>query len=177
MKGFIYVLFNKNGNYIGSTFNIYDRIKEHQHSYNKWINGTRQHKCKSFEIVKDKFEYEIIEEINVNNKNELFQWEQYYMDKWECINEKKAYQSIEERNQYLKIYRDEHKEHYKNYRDEHKEEMKEYGKKRYENNKEEILKNQSKKIICECGIEITKGKLSRHKKSKRHQLKLKTVLF
>lgn len=169
MKGYIYVLFNKNGNYVGSTFDVKERIKEHKNAYTSWINGTGGKYMSSFKIIKDEFKYEVIEEVNVETKSELFQWEQYYMDKYDCINEKKAYQSEEERKEYLKQYNEEHKEEQKQWREEHKDERKEKNKQYNEEHKDEISKKKCEKIVCECGSELSKNNLSAHKKTKRHQ--------
>ena len=83
MKGYIYVLFNDNGNYIGSTFNIERRMREHKSNKNTILS--------SFIITKSKFNYQIIEEIEIHDKIELHQWEQYYMDKWDCVNKQNSF--------------------------------------------------------------------------------------
>lgn len=52
---------------------------------------------------------------------------------------------------------------------EHKKEQKiEYDKNYYEKNKKEIKEKYEKKVKCECGCELTKQHLTRHKKSKKH---------
>jgi len=45
---------------------------------------------------------------------------------------------------------------------------KEYKKKYHEENIEKIKENRSKKIVCECGCEITNHCQARHKKSNKH---------
>ena len=168
MIGYIYVLWNKNGNYIGSTFNMKERIKEHKHRYISWNNKKGIYR-KSFEIVKDEFQYEVIEEVNVETLRELTQWEQYYMDRWDCVNEKKAYRSEEDLKDYFKQYNEEHKEEQnekaKDYYEKHKEHYKQYR----EEHKEEISKKRNERIVCECGLELSKSNKNRHLKSQRHQ--------
>jgi hypothetical protein len=47
--------------------------------------------------------------------------------------------------------------------------IKTYKKEYYDKNKEKIAVKNKETIICECGIKITKGKINRHLKSKRHE--------
>jgi hypothetical protein len=86
-----------------------------------------------------------------------------YIKKW-----KEAHK--EEILKQKKEYYEAHKEESKQYREAHKEEILKQNKERYKANKEEILKKMSEKITCECGTVISKCKLARHKKSKRHIL-------
>ena len=57
----------------------------------------------------------------------------------------------------------------KEYQKNNKENIKTYKKEYYEKNKEKIAVKNKETIICECGIKITKGKINRHLKSKRHE--------
>jgi hypothetical protein len=71
-----------------------------------------------------------------------------------------------------KVYYEQNKDHIsdkgKLYRSEHVDEIKEKMKEYYKNNKDKIKQNQAVVITCECGLSVTKGKISRHLKTKRH---------
>ena len=60
------------------------------------------------------------------------------------------------------------KERKKDYYENNKEKLKEIHKEYYHNNKEKIKEINKEIIICECGCEITKKSLTRHKKTKKH---------
>lgn len=96
---------------------------------------------------------------------------QYY---YENIEDYKQYREEykEEIKEYQDIYREEHKEEIreqkKQYREENKDEIKERKKQYYQEHKEEISEKYKIKCVCECGAEVSKGCLSRHRKSQRH---------
>jgi hypothetical protein len=172
MKGYIYLIFNKNGTYIGSSFDVEKRISVHKRAYKYWLADNENRYCSSYKIIKDEFKYEIIEEVQVNNKIELLQWEQYYMDKWECVNENKAYRSIEEEKQYQKEYQKENREHmdeyHKQYNKENQERIKQQQKEYRLQNKDKISEKAREKMTCECGSIIRKSDKTRHIKTVKH---------
>ena len=51
----------------------------------------------------------------------------------------------------------------------------EYFKKYYKVNKEKLLAYVKEQIICDCGLPITRGHLSRHKKTKKHTNHVKKI--
>jgi hypothetical protein len=101
------------------------------------------HFLKSFLILENNnFTHETIEEINFESLAELREREQYWIERTEnCINERKAYTSSIERQEYLKNYRKEHKDDEK----------------------------RKEKIKCECGVEVRKSNITYHLKTKKHQ--------
>ena len=64
------------------------------------------------------------------------------------------------------------KESQKKYRENNKEKIAERKKEYRDNNKEKIAeqgkKYREQKVVCECGSEVNKDSLSRHRKSKKH---------
>ncbi len=56
----------------------------------------------------------------------------------------------------------------KQYREKNKEKISNKSKKKYELNKEKILEHKKRKTVCECGREVRKEDISRHKRSKIH---------
>ena len=67
------------------------------------------------------------------------------------------------------------KEKYKKYYDENSEKIKKEKAEYYEKNKDTILEKKSKKFVCECGSNISRGSKARHNRSKKHQDYIKTL--
>ena len=107
---------------------------------------------------------------------------QYRQDNEDKIKEasKKYRQDNKEKiDDYNKQYRDGNKEkkaarNKQNYQD-NKEKILEKKKEYREDNKEKIKEKAATKVTCECGCEVTNGRLSRHTKTKRH-IKLMSAL-
>lgn len=183
--GKIYKLVGGGLTYYGSTCDeLYKRLYSHKQKSNK---------CKSKQLFDsgDKVEIILVEKFSCNDKMELHQRERYYIENNECINKSIPTRTNEE-------YREDNKDKIKEYNNDWRNDNKDYAKKYYENNKDiikeqrkeyyecnkDLIKNINKeyrennkdiikekksiKITCECGTELTKDKLSRHKKSKKH---------
>ena len=148
MKAYIYKIYdNTNGNvYYGSTKQLLcKRIAGHRADYKKYLNEKFAY-VKSFDILKNNdYSYCVVEEVEYENK-------------WELLDNKEI----------IKEYK---KEYYEN----NKEILSEKNKIYRESNKEIINQKQKEKITCECGCEITKSNLIRHKKTKKHLLFLETL--
>jgi len=71
-------------------------------------------------------------------------------------------------NEYKEPYAGTEKEYQKEYREKNKEEIKEKRKEFYETNKEEISEKAKVKVMCECGCEVRRWDIARHRKSKKH---------
>jgi len=104
-KGKIYkIIDNTNGNiYIGSsTQTLSRRLDGHRGHYKHYLNNTGRY-CKSFDIIKNNdYRIILIENVSCNNIDELHKKEQEFIDKFDCINTQKAYQSKQNRKDYLK---------------------------------------------------------------------------
>ena len=123
----------------------------------------------------------LIKEVCCDNKEQLHAIERQYIEKINCVNcqipgqtikewyNKNKIKLLEDKKKYHILNRDkilqQQKERYKIKGDIYRENSKEYKKEWYQQNKEEY----SKKTLCECGSEVTKYCLTRHKKSKKHQ--------
>jgi len=172
--------------YIGSTINFKNRKKNHKSDcYNE--------KCKSFnyKVYKfirdnggtDNFYFDILKNVNCNNKQELHKLEGeyiklytpslnsqaahtlYYVNRKEY--DKKYY--IDNKDYILKVHnkwkknnKDKIKEHNKEYNKKNKEYRKEY----YEKNKDTINEKRKIKMTCECGSIVRKSDIACHKKQK-----------
>jgi len=168
--------------YVGSTIQtLSNRMACHRGDYKK-IN-----QCSSYELFErfgvDKCKIILIEEYPCDNYEQLLSRERYWFDNIECCNKIRPFITKEERIEYDKKYRNEHKEHYKKWteehkenlieyikkwREEHKENIIEYAKEYREHHKEELAKKRKETYQCLCGSICCKGDKSRHEKSKKH---------
>lgn len=178
--------------YIGSTTNFSRRKAEHKKTCIYEAGGSYNmnvYKCIRDNGGFDNWDMVEVEKYNATDKNDLHKRERYYIETLKPTLNK----AIPTRT--IKEYYTENKETIienikKNYI-ENKEQINTYKKEWYENNKEKIAKQkkeyheknkekiaekQAEKIVCECGIEITKYKKSRHEKSKRHVEFLKSKI-
>jgi prophage antirepressor-like protein len=166
--------------------------------YNKeYQNQNKEEIAEKSKEYRDKNKEKIAEkqkEYRDQNKEELAEKKKkYYEANKEEISEKhKEYceankeELAEKRKEYYDENKEKSKEKSKKYRDENKEKIAEKRKKYYKVNKKEITEknketyeaNKSKlseKVICECGSEVAKSSLTKHKKTPKHveQMKLK----
>ena len=108
----------------------------------------------------------VIKEFPCENRRQAETEEDKVMREMRSIlNSKRAYVSTEERQEYLREYRLEHREKSKQYRLENHDKLKEQNKSYYNENKD-IL---NKKIECQCGGKHTHMSKKRHFKSIKHQ--------
>lgn len=189
MKGFIYKITSSQSDkiYIGSTkSSLKKRLRSH-HTEKKYVSA-------QLIICYDDHKIELIEEVEVENLNELRKKEGEHIKlNWECcINEKipgrtqgewydDNFETIsKKKKEYMELNKDYFSVLAKQYREDHKEQLKSANKKWVVNNREYNLAKQKEyytlnrkkdkeqrcsKIICECGKEMNKSSLNRHKKT------------
>jgi len=155
-------------------YEVVDR--QHLEIYEQlWINKLKPiNKCSSFRIKKL-----YMKQYHEKHKEQHNQkCREYYQEHREELSEKsKVYyqEHKEERNQQSKEYHQKNREEIskqkKEYNEKHKEQLNQQSKEYYQKNREKILQ----KVVCECGTEVNKSSLSRHKKSKKHQEFMKTL--
>jgi len=131
-----------------------------------------KHKCKSNDsnskilfTTETKPEIFLVELFPCNTKEELLQRERFYIENNECINKNKPILTDEEKKEYVR-----EMNNYHNLKD--KDLKKKLRKEKYKLNKNEILKELKKKIICECGAEISKSYKYQHIKTKKHIIQI-----
>lgn len=148
MKGKIYRLVCNNTGlqYIGSTTNsLTKRLYFHKHSSNE---------CSSkLIILEGNYDIILIEEIDIDNRDQLRQRERYWIENMECVNLIIPYRTEEE----LKQWRIDNKEHLQKLR-----------KKYYEEHKEE----DAEKVECECGAVVNHRHINEHKLTDIHRNKM-----
>jgi len=160
--------------YIGSTkLSLEDRLKYH-------LNQNNQ-ACSKQIIDRNKYYIEQLESYPCNSKQELERKEGEYQRAFECININIAgrtkleyYHDNKERiDEYHKQYcldnKEKMDEYHKQYSLDNKEKIDEYNKQYYLENAEKIKAQQSKVVICECGVKSWHNNLSTHKLTKKHK--------
>jgi len=178
--------------YVGSTTLKYlsTRMAQHREDLKKGKNITSKYilELGNYKIV-------LIELYPCNSKDELIARERHYIENLDCLNKhipgrtkKEYYQDnkdiycqkgkeyrLENKdiiNQQLKEYRLKNKDKIKEYRLKNKDKIKEKVKEYQLKNKDKISENRAErskiKITCECGKEVPKCSIARHKKSQRH---------
>jgi len=178
--------------YIGSTTQkLNRRLSKHE--------GSSSLYCSSKEIIiLGGSKIELIEDYPCNNKKELLEREQFYIDLYKTIcvnknntimdeNSKKQYhKTYYEKNKediqaYKKTYRENNRENIQAYKENNKEAIRAYEKDYREKNKEAMQaykkaynEKHSDRINCGCGGKYTLMGKSRHEKTKKH---LKFILI
>ena len=172
-KSVIYKLYDNTNEdtYYGSTCNkLRFRIKDHK---NKALSKTVIHNCKSKSIIlNDDYTYSVVEEYPCETKLQLHTRERWWIENNKCVNK-----NIPSRTQkeWFDSNSEENKQKCKIYYENNQEEMKIYFNKYNKDNKETNKTKRSVKILCECGIEVSKGGITRHRKSPKH-IKLMSCL-
>ena len=168
MIGRIYkVEVNENDFYIGSTIlTLKEREIKHNNALKRNVKYKLYEECRINNITK--ISCLLIEEKEVENKEEIRQLEQEYITKLQpSLNCNIAYTDLtrEEYNkEYHKEWRQNHKEYHKEYYYENKDKV--YNKKYYYENKDKISERKTEKIKCPiCNSVVSRCNIAIHKKS------------
>ena len=152
-NGLIYTIKTDNGLYVGSTCDFTRRKGEHK---SKCFNeNCKEYKFKVYKNIRENGgEYTIeiykmfpcnsVDELRIEEKNVI-----KYLNP--NLNTMSAFQSVEEKKEYIKKYKEQkkYKEYTKNYRQQNKEKF-------------------AEKITCECGCQIRRDDIAKHRKNKKH---------
>jgi hypothetical protein len=151
--------------YFGSTVNSLSKRKnKHKSEFN--TNKQKTSSIKLFELGANDVIITLVENVNCNNKEELFKRERFYIENNMCVN--KVIPNRTHKERYDAIYKDkmkiQKKEYYesnidriKEYREENKDKKKEY----YEVNKNKIL--QLRKEYYEANKDIIKKRQKQYR--------------
>jgi len=177
-NGLIYTIKTDNGIYVGSTCDFAKRKDEHKS--NCFNEFSKQYYIKVYKNIREnggEYSMEIYKMFPCNSQEEL------------RIEEENARKELNANLNALRCFRTEEdkkqqkKECDKRYYEKHFDKLKQYQQKHYsentqrrnkenkeyqQKNKEKISKQRSEKITCECGCEVTRRNISRHRKSKNH---------
>jgi hypothetical protein len=150
--------------YIGSTIQtLGDRFSKHKCDLKRHLEGRHRYKDSSFQVLEcDDAKMELIEELEVADKKELFKREGYYQRTMECVNKFIADRS---RKEWFDEHKEHLKEHQKKYHAEHKEHLNAISRKYRDEHKEHL----NAKHNCDCGGRYATTHRSGHLKTKKHQ--------
>jgi len=192
-NGMIYKLCCKNTNikeeYIGSTINFNERKRTHRHSCNN--TNDKHYNIKVYQFIRDNGGFDenwdmvLIEKYPCESKLYLKKRERYWIELLECklncqLPSRTREEYYETNFDKIKEYRREYyienavelKEKAKIYNQEHKEEIKEQRKQKRLNNidkeRERDRERNKEKVVCDCGVEVCKRGLTRHRNSQKH---------
>ena len=161
----IYILTSNGKVYIGQTIKPKARFYNHKSDYENYKKGTQHYKS-SYKIIElGDYKFEIVEEIEFEDKNDLKKREQFFMDLYkekglEVVNKCCAYTGKNK------------KEYNRDYYQKNIDKKKQQNRERYERNKE-IIKQKSREkyeknkeyVTCEdCNKTFLKNNLKRHNK-------------
>ena len=155
--------------YIGSTTTTLARRKAtHKCKYKLWKKGTHHFvsAMKLFDLGIDDVDIILIEKFPCADKMELLKRERYWIEKLDCCN---MCVPIRSKNEYYQINKKQIIERSNKYYKDNKKAIAKRGKEYRMKNKEKIKVRRAKRIICECGTDISQDHKAEHKKSKKHQ--------
>ena len=155
--------------YVGQTTDFRKRKNRHKSCCNNEI--TKGYNYNVYAFIRDNGGWDNWDMIEVEKFEAIDSYDAKKRERY-WIEELKATLNCKLPTRSIKEYIEQHKEHLeeckKLYRETHKKEKAKTDKEYYEKNKEIIVVKIKEKIICECGDNITKCNLIRHKKTKRH---------
>ncbi len=172
--------------YVGNTTKKYlsQRMDKHRSSYSYWKTGGG-HNVTVFAIF-DKYGVEncsivLLELVNATTIDELRARERHWIQSSACVNKNIPNRTKSEYNtdnQDL-IAQNKAKYHINNrermlecmakYHVEHREQIAQYRAQYVTDHRDHILAHSSEKIKCECGCNVRRGDILRHKKTQKHQ--------
>jgi len=160
----IYRLYNERLNltYYGSTIlPIGKRFSNHK-------SEVKHGKCSSKRLFEegDEVMCEVVEYVDCTDKETLHKRERYYIENFDCVNTEIPCRTKAE---YYQDNKEKRNEKNRIYRQDNKEKINEYAIQYYQDNKEKITERASQKIECECGKIVSRGNISTHRKTKKHQ--------
>lgn len=146
--------------YVGSTTQrLNKRLAAHKYRYNGWKKSKLNHMYSSFIcLANNNYRIVLLEECPCDNREQLLAREAYWIRNTKCVNVVVPGRTLEEYNEQNK---DRIRKRTKIYRERHKEKHKAYV---------------SEKITCECGSIVCRGKIARHRRSKKHVRLLESMV-
>jgi len=169
-KSVIYTIKSKDNIYVGSTVNFRSRKNDHKSNITN-----ENHKAYNFKLYKT---------IRDNDG----EWDMQPHSIFPCVSKLELTIEEERIRQLLNADMNSNscgtvltgpeykKQHNKQYNEQHRDEICEQKKQYYEQHRDEIKEKKRQKVTCECGCDVTKYNLSRHRKSPKHHLRMEEKL-
>ena len=182
-KGKIYTLRSNATDkyYVGSTcLPLSKRLYKHKTYYKDFQNGKGNY-ISSFDILEhDDCYIELLEEYPCSSKDELLKREGELQRQFieETVNRYiagNAKNRKERDDRYYQNNKEKCAERTKKYREENSEKVKKARKEYYEKNKDKKKAWTNERVLCECGSDVRRGTIARHKRSQKHIKYLESV--
>jgi len=129
-------------------------------------------RCYVSEEQKREYKKENGKKYRTNNKDKIKEYheanKEYFKEHNKEWREANREYLLEQKREYYKNNIDEIKQQQKEYSTKNKDKIKEYKREYSTNNKDKIKAHATEKISCQCGCQIRRGDIARHKKSKKH---------
>jgi len=168
MKGLVYKITNSDESivYIGSTTRtLKNRWGTHKNHYQRWIGGENR-SCSIYPYFRDNgienFDIHLISEYEIEERSQLLELEQRLIDSTACINQIKAFRSVEEKAEYQRQYHEQNIGTISAYQQQYRETNKDRV-------RDQIKSLASQRTDCACGLTYTRYHKARHETTKRHQ--------
>ena len=187
-KGLIYKLCCKDTSiteiYVGSTTNFTQRKRTHKNTCNNSNPNGKGYNYKVYQFIRENYGWDnwdmvLIEYYPCETELELGRRENYWKQELQAsLNTQTPhiYENMKEANkQYAQAHKKEKKNYQKEYYEANKEVIAEKQKKYQQANKEKISTRHKQIITCECGCDVSKVNMKRHKTSAKHLSILKQM--
>ena len=144
--------------YIGSTTNLVQRRKVHKSNCN--INSRKQHNYYVYQFIRknggwENWELVKIKDYPCSNKEDLHSEERIYFEELSSkLNKNFPSRSRRERE----------RQYYYENRNNRKEKLKQYSM----NSRKKRQETKRQRVVCECGCEVSRGHMARHRRSAKH---------
>jgi len=155
--------------YVGSTANFNKRRNRHKSDcYNQ---NSRSYNIKIYKIIRENGGWDNFKMIEIGRAEQLTKRQaeqiedEYRIELKANVNMRRCYLTKEQKQEYKQEYQQKYREEN---RDKILEHQHKYSQKYRQDNRDKINDKQKEKIVCECGCEIIRCYLSRHKQSNKH---------
>ena len=147
--------------YVGHTTDFIRRKQEHKSCCNN--ENSKKYNCHVYQFIRDNsgwnnWDMIVLEQLSCENKYDAEQRERYWLEELKASLNK----YIPTRTQ-------------QEYYETNRKQLLEYKKKYDEANKEKISERRKEKVLCECGSNLRKSDLAKHRKTKKHLEYLESI--
>jgi len=177
-KNIIYTIRSKDSIYVGSTLNFTSR--KNQHKSNIYNENVKEYNFKLYKTIREnngdwdmqpysKFPCKDIVEQTIEEERIriLLKADMNSRCCGTGLNRNELGEKEYDKQYYVKN-KDKYSERYKQYYTNNKDKLSEYRKQYNTDNRDKINEHQKQKVKCECGCIVSRGNLSKHRKTKKH---------
>jgi|TARA_B110001450_G_C17526396_1_gene442753 hypothetical protein len=174
-KSVIYIIRSKHNIYVGSTTDF--KTRKYHHKGNITNENCKAYNRKLYKTIRQnagEWDMQPHSIFPCNSKMELTIEEERIRQLLKADMNSQSCGTGLTRLEYNKQYHTQHRvemvQYIKQYNEQHRDEICEQKKQYREQHREEIKEKKRQKVTCECGCDVVKYNLSRHRKSPKHHL-------